>query len=228
MGILHYDAFVSLHSRNSMTRQATVTHFVAVSDLSQPATSQEGILIEVTGRGGDTPGNRAKALAIAQKKWETGEIAAEKFPEGLTLENIAYVPPESAASVQKPPKLPPLIQGAQEILELTKLQLEVQQIAVEAEPYLPIIQAVLQGTRPFTAKEKELVQDKHFSKTLERFAATLTKQEQYRDNSPGYGKLVLNALAWQLGKGVKEPAQTQKKRQPVRTTARKSTDRKRV
>jgi hypothetical protein len=204
-----------------MARTASVTHFVAVSDLSNPLTSQEGILLEVAGKGGDTPKNRARALEIAHQMWERGEIAADKFPDGLTQDNIFYIPSDSPHLQFPHPakdsqKLPPIIQGAQEIVELTKLQLEVQQIAQEAQPYLPIIQAVLERTRPLTAEERELVQDKRFAKTLERLAATIAEQEHYRENCAKYGKLILNAITWQLNKGVKEPTQTQKKSSPKR------------
>ncbi|AFY76296.1 hypothetical protein Ple7327_0868 [Pleurocapsa sp. PCC 7327] len=50
-----------------MARRKTVTHFVAVSDINQPADEQEGILIEVEGKEGDTPQNRTKALEILQQ-----------------------------------------------------------------------------------------------------------------------------------------------------------------
>jgi hypothetical protein len=198
-----------------MARMTSVAHFVAISDLSKPLTSQEGILIEVAAKGGDSPKNRAKALEIAQQMWERGEIAADEFPDGLTQDNIVYVPPDSPhlrepQALPSSRKLPPIVRGAQEIIELVKLQLAVQQIAQEAEPYFPIILSVLERTRSLTAEEQELVQDKRFAKTLEKLATTIADQENYRENCAGYGKLILNALAWQLNKGVKEPTQTKK------------------
>jgi hypothetical protein len=213
-----------------MARIASVTHYVAVSDLSKSLKDREGILIEVPGKGGDTPQNKAKALEIAHQMWEKGEIAAEQFPDGLTHENIFYVPIDSPQLQQQKTlktsqKTPPIVQGAQEIIELTKLQLEIQQIAGEAEPYLPIIQAVLERTRPLTAEEKELVQDKKFAKTLEKLAVTIVEQENYQANCSGYGKLILNALTWQLNKGVKEPTQPKKRASRRKTPAKKSTTR---
>jgi hypothetical protein len=198
---------------------ASVTHFVAVSDLRKPLTSQEGILIEVAGRGGDSPQNRAKALEIAHQMWEKGEIEADKFPDGLTQDNIFYVAPDSP-QVQLPSpaktahKVPPIIQGAQEIIELTKLQLEIQEIAQDAEVYLPIIQAVLERARPLTAKERQLAQDKRFAKTLEKLAAAIAQQEYYRETHSKYGKLILNALTWQLNKEVRGASQNKKPSRP--------------
>lgn len=196
-----------------MTRTSSITHFVAISDRSQPLKLQEGILIEVPGKRGDTPQNRAKALEIAHQMWQRGEIEADKFPDGLGEENLVYVPPDRSPeqlSQASPEQIPPIIRGAQEIVELTKLQLEVQQLAREAEVYLPIIQAVLERTRPLTIKEKDLVQDKRFAKTLEKLAVTIAKQEQYREKDVKYGQLILNAIAWQLNKGIKAPTQAKK------------------
>lgn len=198
-----------------MPRTASVTHFVAISDLSQPPNTQSGILIEVAGKGGNSRQNRAKALEIALKMWQNGEIEEDQFPDGLTEENIVYVPSdndpvESPQNSQKTTKIPPIVRGAQEIVELTKLQLDVQDLAQEAEIYLPIIQAVLGRTRPLTTKEKELVQDKQFAKTLEKLALTIAKQEQYREEGFKYAQLILNAIAWQLNKGLKTPVGTQK------------------
>ncbi|WP_013320290.1 hypothetical protein [Gloeothece verrucosa] len=205
-----------------MARTSSVTHFVAVSDLSKSLSEQEGILIEVEGKGGNNPQNRAKALEIVHRMWEQGEIEADQFPDGLTLENLVFVPPDSPQlqapkAPKKAAKIPPIIQGAQEIIELTRLQLEIQEIAEEAEPYLPIIKAVLEKNRPLTAKEKELVKDKKYPKTLERLGTAIATQENYRANSSGYANLILNAIAWQLNKGLKEPSKTTKpetKRRP--------------
>lgn len=195
-----------------MARRSSVTHFVAVSDRSQPLGGQEGILIEVAGKGGDTPQNRARALEIAHQMWQSGEIEADKFPDGLDDGNIIYVPPESSLSIsQSPGKIPPIVRGAQEVVELTKLQLEVQQAAQEAEVYLPIVQAVLERTRPLTSEEKELVQDRRFAKTLEKLAASIAKQEDYRERGMKYAPLILNAMTWQLNKGIESPARGPKR-----------------
>ena len=47
-----------------------------------------------------------------------------------------------------------MVQGAQEIIKLTKLQIEVQDAASEAAPYIPIVEAVLDRTRPLTPEER--------------------------------------------------------------------------
>jgi hypothetical protein len=186
-----------------MARRKTVTHFVAVSDLSQPATEQEGVLIEVEGKEGDTPQNRTKALEVLQQMWEKGEIAADKFPDGMTQEHLFYVPPESSrpqesqTSTNEVP-LAPIVQGAQEIVQLTKLQIDVQEAAEEASPYVPIIKSVLEKTRPLTSEEKELVKDKKYGKTIERFGVAVAEQEDYQQHCTGNGNLILNAIAWQL------------------------------
>ncbi len=78
-----------------MSRRKSVTHFVAVNDLEQPPSEQEGLLIEVPKKGGDIPSNREQALQIVLEKWEKGEIEADLFPNGLRGENIFYVPPDS-------------------------------------------------------------------------------------------------------------------------------------
>lgn len=186
-----------------MARRKSVTHFVAVSDLSQPATKQEGVLIEVEGKGGDTPQNREKALEILQQMWEKGEIEEDKFPDGMSEEHLFYVPPESsrlqeAQTNEQTNSLTPIVQGAQEIVQLTKLQIEVQEAAEEASPYVPIIQAVLERSRPLSVEEKELAKDKKYGKTLERLGMAVAEQEDYREHCTGNASLILNAIAWQL------------------------------
>ena len=57
-----------------MSRRKSVTHFVAVNDLEQPPSEQEGLLIEVPKKGGDIPVLREQALQIVLEKWEKGEI----------------------------------------------------------------------------------------------------------------------------------------------------------
>jgi hypothetical protein len=196
-----------------MARRKSVTHFVAVSDLSQPASKQEGVLIEVEGKGGDTPQNREKALEILQQMWEKGEIESDKFPDGMTQEHLFYVPPESprlqeTQTNEQTESLTPIVQGAQEIIQLTKLQIEVQEAAEEASPYVPIIQAVLERSRPLSAEEKELAKDKKYGKTLERLGMAVAEQEDYREHCTGNASLILNAIAWQL----KEQDETSQKK----------------
>lgn len=191
-----------------MARRKAVTHFVAVSDLSQAATEQEGVLIEVEGKEGDTPQNRTKALELLQQMWERGEIEADKFPDGMNQENLVYVPPESPRlqqpqNAKKSDTVAPIIQAAQEIIQLTKLQLEAQEAAEEASPYVPIIQSIVEKTRPLTAEEKELVKDKKYGKTLERLGIAIAEQEDYREHCQGNSKLILNAITWQLNQEKK-------------------------
>ncbi|BAZ45268.1 hypothetical protein NIES4102_22870 [Chondrocystis sp. NIES-4102] len=199
-----------------MAKTATVSHFVAVSDLSKPATEQEGILIEVPGSGGDTAKNRAKALDIVQEMWEKEEIDVERFPDGLTEDNIFYVPLNSleiaskntmSADEQQPlesQELLPIVQGAQEIIQLTKLQLEVQEASEQASQYVPIIKVILERSRPLTAEEKDLAKDKKYGKTIERLGEVVAAQEEYQQTCSGNGDLILNAIAWQLNQGIEQ------------------------
>lgn len=191
-----------------MVKRKSVNHFVAVSDLSQPAEAQEGILVEVEGQEGDTPQNRKKALEILGQMWEKGEIESDQFPDGLADENILYVPAsnqkgEGKGEIEESLKLSPIVQGAQEIVQLTRLQLEVQEVAEEAAPYVPIIQAILERTRPLTVEEKAIVKDKKYGKTLEKLGALIAEQEDYHERCTGQASLILNAIAWQLNHGVK-------------------------
>ncbi|MEC4806452.1 MAG: hypothetical protein SAJ12_19405 [Jaaginema sp. PMC 1079.18] len=188
-----------------MVKSKAATHFVAVSDLSKPVAAQEGILLEVEGRGGDTPKNRQKALDQINDMWEKGEIAADKFPDGISLEHIFFVPPhslqlQSPEDLNQDQTLLPVIQGAREIIELTKLQIEVQEAAAETAPYTPIIEAVLERTRPLTPEEKDLAKEKKYGKTIERLGMAIASQEEYQENCTGNGKLILNAIAWQMAK----------------------------
>lgn len=191
-----------------MGRRKSVSHFVAVSDLSRPPEKQEGILVEVEGRGGDTPENRKKALEILGRMWEQGEIEPDKFPDGLADENILYVPPEEAKveTVEEidEANLPPIVRGAREIVQLTRLQLEVQEVAEEAAPYVPIIQVILDRSRPLTTEEKEIVKDKKYGRTLERLGLSIAEQDEYRERVTGQANLILNAIAWQTGRDGKE------------------------
>jgi hypothetical protein len=197
-----------------MARPKSVTHFVAVNDLSQPPSEQEGFLIEVPQKGGDTPSNREKALQIVSTMWEKGEIEADLFPTGLSAENIFYVPPESprlqkSEALKESRPIPPIVEGAQEIIHLTKLQLEVQEAAEEAAPYVPIIEAVLSGTRPLNSAEREIARDKKYAKVISRLGEMVASHSDYRENCTGKAKLILNAIAWQCEQGVKADISSQ-------------------
>ena len=190
--------------------KSPTSHFVAVSDLSKPAAEQEGILIEVQGTG-DTKKNRAKALEVVQEMWEKEEIDVDRFPDGLTQDHIFYVPSDSpqinTKTVSDNQELLPIVQGAQEIIQLTKLQLEVQEASEQAEQYVPIIKVVLERSRPLTAEEKELAKDKKYGKTIEKLGSVVAAQEEFQETCTGNGNLVLNAIAWQLSQGAEPQAQ---------------------
>ena len=193
-----------------MVKTANVSQFVAVSDLSKPANEQEGILVEVKGAGGDTAKNRAKALEIVQQMWEQEEIEADLFPDGITLEHIFYVPAISASNKslnanKNNKSISPIVEGAQEIIQLTKLQIEAQEASEQAQPYVPIIQVILDRTRPLTAEEKELAKDKKYGKTIEKLGGVIATQEEFQANCSGNGVLILNAIAWQLNHGLNSP-----------------------
>ncbi len=196
-----------------MAKTSAVSHFVAVSDLSKPATEQEGILVEVSAAGGDTKKNRAKALDIVREMWEKEEIDVNRFPDGLTQDNIFYVPSDSPKiksnkTVSEEQDLLPIVIGAKEIIQLTKLQLEVQEASEQAAQYVPIIKVVLDRSRPLTDEEKALAKDKKYGKTIEKLGSVVAAQEEFQESCSGNGNLVLNAIAWQLDKGVE--AQTNK------------------
>ena len=193
-----------------MAKTPAVAHFVAVSDLSKPAEQQEGILIEVSGAG-DTKKNRAKALDLVQEMWEKEEIDVNRFPDGLTPDHIFYVPSDSPQTksnnkVSDSPELLPIVQGAKEIIQLTKLQLDVQEASEQAEQYVPIIKVVLERSRPLTAEEKELAKDKKYGKTIEKLGSVVAQQEEFQEGCTGNGNLVLNAIAWQLSQGAEPKA----------------------
>jgi hypothetical protein len=190
-----------------MAKTQAVSHFVAVSDLSKPAIEQEGILIEVPGTAGDTQKNRAKALDIVQEMWEKEEIDVNRFPDGLTSDHIFYVPSDSPQvkatnTVSDSQELSPIVQGAQEIIQLTKLQLEVQEASEQAAQYVPIIKVILERSRPLTPEEKDLAKDKKYGKTLEKLGEVVAVQEEYQQTCSGHSSLILNAIAWQLNQGV--------------------------
>ena len=190
-----------------MAKTPVVSHFVAVSDLDKPAAEQEGILVEVAGTSGDTKKNRDKALDIVQSMWEKEEIDVNRFPDGLTSDHIFYVPSDSPQvksnkAVSDSQQLLPIIQGAKEIIQLTKLQLEVQEASEQAEQYIPIIKVVLERSRPLTTEEKELAKDKKYGKTIEKLGSIVAAQEDFQENCTGNGSLILNAIAWQLEQGI--------------------------
>ena len=192
-----------------MVKTQNVSQFVAVSDLSKPANEQEGILVEVKGAGGDTEKNRAKALELVRQMWEQEEIEADLFPDGITSEHIFYVPAISPSNKslngnKNNQSLSPIVEGAQEIIQLTKLQLEAQEASEQAQPYVPIIQVILDRTRPLTTEEKELAKDKKYGKTIEKLGTVIAHQEEFQANCSGNGVLILNAIAWQLNHGIKE------------------------
>ena len=195
-----------------MAKTPAVSHFVAVSDLDKPANEQEGILVEVSSTAGDTKKNRAKALEIVQEMWEKEEIDVNRFPDGLTPEHIFYVPSDSPQvksnqAVSDTQELLPIVQGAQEIIQLTKLQLEVQEASEQAKQYVPIIKVVLERSRPLTSEEKELAKDKKYGKTIEKLGSVVAAQEEFQETCSGNGNLVLNAIAWQLSQGAEPQAE---------------------
>ncbi|WP_019509029.1 hypothetical protein [Pleurocapsa sp. PCC 7319] len=200
-----------------MVKTPAVSHFVAVSDLSKPAAEQEGILVEVPGTAGDTKKNRAKALEIVQEMWEKEEIDVNRFPDGLTQDHIFHVPSnstqvKSSKNVPDSQELLPIIKGAQEIIQLTKLQLEVQDASEQAAQYVPIIKVVLERSRPLTSEEKDLAKDKKYGKTIEKLGSLVAAQEEYQETCSGYGDLVLNAIAWQLNQGIETQVENKEKK----------------
>jgi hypothetical protein len=124
----------------------------------------------------------------------------------LTPDHIFYVPNDSpqvnSKTVSDSQELLPIVQGAQEIIQLTKLQLEVQEASEQAEQYIPIIKVVLERSRPLTTEEKELAKDKKYGKTIERLGSIVAEQEEFQESCSGNGSLVLNAIAWQLSQGA--------------------------
>ncbi|MBP0016140.1 MAG: hypothetical protein J7647_01130 [Cyanobacteria bacterium SBLK] len=185
-----------------MARTKAVAHYVAVSDLSQPPEEQQGFRIEVEGRGGDTKKNRERALEIVNQKWENGEIGEDKFPDGITRDNIFYVPSLATKGNMEEGELLPIVQGAQEIVQLTKLQIEVQEAAEEAAPYTPIIETILDRSRPLSTEEKELAKEKKYGKIIERVGMAIANQEEFQETCTGNGKLILNAIAWNLNENI--------------------------
>ncbi|MEL6930965.1 MAG: hypothetical protein AAFO95_20415, partial [Cyanobacteria bacterium J06600_6] len=105
------------------------------------------------------------------------------------------------------PELLPIVQGAKEIIQLTKLQLDVQEASEQAEQYVPIIKVVLERSRPLTSEEKELAKDKKYGKTIEKLGSIVAQQEEFQETCTGNGSLVLNAIAWQLNQGVEPQAE---------------------
>jgi hypothetical protein len=188
-----------------MPPSKTVAHFVAVSDPTQPPEVQEGLLISVTGRGGDSRRNREQALEILNQMWEDGEIPDEQFPAGISQANLHFVPPLQDDAMTTDSELAPIVQGAQEIIQLTKFQIEAQEAAQEASPYVPIIAAILERSRPLTPEEMAIAKEKKYGKILERFGAAIAHQEEFQAQCSGHGKLILNAIAWQLSQTQPAP-----------------------
>ena len=198
-----------------MVKNLAVSYFVAVSDLSKTVEEQEGVLVEVKSPGGDTQKNRDKALEIVQEMWEKDEIEVNHFPDGLSQENILYVPAnspqlKSLKTLKDKTKLPPIVQGAQEIIQLTKLQIEVQEASEQAKQYVPIIKVILERSRPLTEEEKKLAKDKKYGKTIEKLGLTIATQEEFQEQCSGNASLILNAITWQLSQGSKPQVESKK------------------
>ena len=198
-----------------MVKNLAVSYFVAVSDLSKTVEEQEGVLVEVKSPGGDTQKNRDKALEIVQEMWEKDEIEVNHFPDGLSQENILYVPTnspqlKSLKTLKDKTKLPPIVQGAQEIIQLTKLQVEVQEASEQAKQYVPIIKVILERSRPLTEEEKKLAKDKKYGKTIEKLGLTIATQEEFQEQCSGNASLILNAITWQLSQGSKPQVESKK------------------
>ena len=97
-------------------------------------------------------------------------------------------------------------------MQLTKLQIEVQEAAEEAAPYTPIIETILDRSRPLSSEEKELAKEKKYGKIIERVGTAVANQEDFQENCTGNGKLILNAIAWNLNESIPEaenPAQAE-------------------
>lgn len=186
-----------------MSRTKSQVHFVAIDDVTKAQDSLEGFLISFSGHGGDSMTNRKKALEIAQQQWSEGKIEESMFSQGLSEENIVFIPADSPRLTQseeeskETEELPPIVQGAQEIIELTRLQLQVEELGDEVKPYKPIIEAILSGERSLTSSEREIVKDKKYSKGLIKFAETIAEQEDYRERVSENVHLILNRLDWE-------------------------------
>ncbi|MDJ0578183.1 MAG: hypothetical protein QNJ65_23890, partial [Xenococcaceae cyanobacterium MO_234.B1] len=86
---------------------------------------------------------------------------------------------------------------------------EVQKAAEEAAPYVPIIEAVLSGTRPLNSSEREIARDKKYAKVISRLGEMVASQSDYRESCTGNAQLILNAISWQCEQGVKADHKSQ-------------------
>ena len=84
-----------------------------------------------------------------------------------------------------------------------------QQAAEEAAPYIPIIEAVLSGTRPLNSSEREIARDKKYAKVISKLGEMVASQSDYRESCTGNAKLILNAIRWQCEQGVKPDLESQ-------------------
>jgi hypothetical protein len=178
-----------------MPRGKSTVEYVLISDPTKLVKEQEGYLLLVEGRS-YADKNHHKALELALLKYEEGEFPDDKFPDGITLEHILPAAPEPLALEEQ--ELLPIQIGAREVVELVRLQVDVQDAIEEVIPYRGTLEKLKdygsEAQALLTPEEKEKVRDRNFPKVLNQMASAIVSQEDYRQNCTGYYKMIIDII----------------------------------
>ncbi len=171
-----------------MTRQKSTVNYTVIDDLSLPPEAQKATVIQVEGRGGDTQKNRERALEMALKMFENGEITG--FPDGLNLENIVYTPPiEESATPEE--DLRPIQRAAREALKTVELFIQKQEAIEAATPCLEILEiAAANNGKRLTSEQITQAKDRSFGKTINNLADAIATQEIFLESSEGLTEMI--------------------------------------
>lgn len=175
-----------------MTRQKSTVSYTVIDDLSLPPETQKGTVIQVEGRGGDTPKNRERALEIALKMFEDGEITG--FPDGLNLENIVYTPPVDEPATPEE-TLRPIQRAAREALKTVELFIQKQEAIDAATLCLEILEiAVANNGKRLTYEQVAQAKDRSFGKTINNLADAIATQEIFLESAEGLTEMITSII----------------------------------
>lgn len=171
-----------------MTRQKSTVSYTVIEDLSVPPEQQKGTVIQIEGRGGDTPQNRKRALEVALSMFENGELTG--FPDGLSLENIVYAPPSNESATTEE-NLRPIQRAAREALKTVELFIAKQEAIDAATPCLEIIEiAAANNGKRLSSEQIAIAKDKAFGKTINNLADAIAAQESFLESAEGLTEMI--------------------------------------
>ncbi|MBE9129037.1 MULTISPECIES: hypothetical protein [unclassified Coleofasciculus] len=137
-----------------------------------------GFFVEVSGRS-DSERTRKKAIEEIQRRMDDPEdtsLSVDSFADGLSIEDLVLVePPPTDESEEDEPEI---IQAVKAIANLASLRVSLEEVQQQALELRPLIEALFRP-EPLTPEQMQQATDKHFAKTLIKFAEAKATRDKF-------------------------------------------------